>query len=71
MQKTYHFSTQEHVQKDLESLIPHLKSCMVCNRFKDKFLYVWYMFRDNLSRRTFTTICIVGGTIKLGLVLLI
>lgn len=67
MQKTYYFSKHEHVQKDLESLIPHLKSCMVCNRFKDKTLYLWDMFRDNLSRRTFTTICILGGTIKLGL----
>lgn len=71
MQKTYYFSNQEHVQKDLESLIPHLKSCMVCHRFKDKTLYLWDIFRDNFSRRTFTTICVLAGTIKLGLVLLI
>lgn len=69
MRENY-LNAQELVQKDIESLIPHFKSCTSCNRLKENSIYLLEKSRELITRKTFTTVCVLGCFLKLSFLLI-
>lgn len=68
--KSIYLNTEELIQLDIESLIPHFKSCTSCSRLKETTIYSLEKIKDCMIRKTFTTLCIVGCILKAGTLLI-